>query len=232
MAVFDNNNLYPDTSYTWEDFGTELTPGYWFQWDKWAPFYPGGYVASGSPDLTVTTNTVDLGAIKDVVPIAQVEAVGTVELKFSTSTDNVTFSTPAVFGGTALRGRYIKCDIEISGENISLNSYNIQYLDSQNSIVETLFNIDTSTLGGSLGARLLPLQKNFSAVLSISATAHSTEPTHHTVILDPNDYDTSTPSVNIIDLDSFGKVSVDAIVDIVVLGLPGVTVNNGNISLS
>ena len=232
MAIFDNDNLYTDTSYTWADFGTELTPGYWFQWEKWAPFYPGGYVASSSPDLTVTTATVDLGGIKDFVPIANVSGVGTIEIKFSTSTDNITFTTPAVFSGAALRGRYVRADIEISDENASLSGYDIQYLDSQNSIVETLFNIDTSTLSGSVGARLLPLQKNFSAILSITATAHSTEPTHHSIIIDPNDYNTSTPSVNVIDLDSFGKVSVDAVVDIVVLGLPGVTVNNGNISLA
>lgn len=232
MAIFDDNNLYPDTSYTWADFGTELTPGYWFQWEKWAPFYPGGYVASGSPDLVVSAATIDLGAVKDVVPIAFVDAVGTIELKFSTSTDNVTFTTPAVFSGAALRGRYIKCDIEITGEDISLRSFDIQYLDSQNSIVETLFNIDTTTLSGSVGARLLPLQKNFSAILSISATAATSETTHKTVLLDPNDYDTSTPSVNIIDLDSFGKVSVDATVDIVVIGLPGVTVNGGTIALA
>ena len=204
-----------------DEFDWTEMPSQWDGYTSWDGF---GDTIGGtgiSTTLTFLSDAVDLGAIKNVIPMASCITNTTVAhvISFQTSDDNISYS--AVSAGV-LTARYIKTQVVVTNTAARPGFYNLASTMVEDVINESLFNQDTSGYAGSSASRTIPITKSYSKILLVQG-AQSVSETDSTYAVMCTDYSNTAPKLKVIDLDTFGKVAADATIDILMSGLPGIT---------
>jgi len=177
-------------------------------------------IAPTYSEYTYTSTVADIGTTPGwVIPITTVKASGTdgdypVTISYECSLDNSTWTAYSV---GVLYGRYFR--VVVTTAKDYLISIATEYRSATSS--KSYSDLDTSTISGTIDDRDLP--QSFSKIISVnsSASASTTKPIQLVV----NDYTPSTFSFKLIDLDSWGKVSTDATINLLIQGLPNVSAN-------
>ena len=218
-----------------DEFTWTQAPANWTGYTSWDGF--GDTLVSGGAiltTLTFLTAAQDLGAIKNVIPIASCTTNTTTAHTFT-----FVISDTGVFGGEestvsagVLTTRYIKTKIVVT--NTSARPGFTTFISGfvEDVINESLFNQDTSGYAGSSASRTIPISKSFSKILLVQG-AQSQSETDSTYAVMCTDYSNTAPKLKVVDLDTFGKVAADATIDILVSALPGITTTaSGDVELS
>ena len=214
------------------EFDWSEAPATWTAYESWDGFgdtLQGG--ATIETELEFLSDAEDMGALLNVVPIASCTTNTTTAhvISFQTSPDDVTY-TAASAG--ALLARYIKVQVIVTNTSArpGFTALSAEYIEDV--INESLFNQDTSGYAGSSASRTIPITKTFSKILLVQGAQNVAE-TDSTYAVMCTDYTAATPKLKVVDLDTFGKVSADANIDILVSGLPGITtVATGDIRIA
>jgi hypothetical protein len=221
MAVY-NNRYYPDTrNSTWSDISTLS----WSDSDlDWSNF--NANIGNASVSWSYTTNATDLGSSKWFYPVTQVlwDDSEPVTIQYEYSNDDSTYTTA---NAEPMYGRYVKTKITTDGAYLT----SIQTFIETEPVVETYYNLNTSTLSGNVDYRTLSTA-SFSQVQSVTITPSITETKPVQGRLVSNNTDSIT--IRIVDLDTWDKVSINANVNIVVVGFPKLTANSttGTVSVT
>lgn len=219
MAVY-NNRYYPDSqAVTWADLGTRSWAEFDYNWTS-----GNTTIANASVTWSYTTTATDLGTVKSFYPTTQVvwDDAQPVTIAYEYSTDGSSYTST---GAGPITARYIRTNVTTSGSYLTSIQTDINY-DPK---IETLYNVDTSTLSGNVTHRILNTN-NFSRVQSISITPATTETRPISGQLVSND--TGNITIRAVNLDTWDKVAVDATVNIVVVGFPALTANTATGTVS
>lgn len=215
MPAFSNRYYDSTRVTTWADLGSTTWAD--SDWD-WQSFSEPTH-----SEWTYTTTAFDIGRKTWVVPETFVTSSGSpgdyaVNISYSISDDNITF-TPQAAG--AFNARYVKVVVTTAKDYIT----GIQSDYYQNTITYTATDVDTSTLAGSVSARQLPIT-TMSAITAASFQPDiaETRPLSFAVL----DTDPATFSFVSKNLDTWGRVAVDATINITVWGLPSVIINTNS----
>ena len=241
MAVY-NNRYYPEEQQlTWADLasGNVTWADGSSNWNSWT--------ANTDAWSFTVTDAIDLGSVRTCYPISSCEfdrtdANATCLIGYSISEDDVTYaSVPAgVFSG-----RYVKTQVTLT------NSAWLSRVDTEllfDTQIESFANVDTSTLSGTVDARVLPVA-TISSINHISAGASLSQPVTAssyearylayiaagTSLYMLTDYVTTDYVEEIVvdagmqfvvrDLDTWSKANVNATLDFVIQGYPRVEAN-------
>ena len=209
---FDFQDL-ADNSVTWAD---------WTSWDGTG--LPSGITPSTT--LTFNTEAVDLGAVKNVLPntFCVTNSSTAHTIKYLISNDNSSYTEVSPAGLTA---RYVKTKVTITNTSERPGFTQLQTDFIEDTLQESLLNVTVAH--DTQDEFELPITKSFGKILAISGTQNSAVSGSYAVI--PTDYTTTAPKVKVINLDTYGKVTADVNIDVIVFGLPNVSVlSNGNVS--
>ena len=131
--------------------------------------------------------------------------------------DTRTFSAPQAPG--ALFGRLFRTRIVADVDAL----YNYRTELSEETITRSFINVDTATLPATVTARTFDFDGDFSAVFGVAVTqGASTTDILSAVTVDATP---DTFAFRLIDLDTYGKIAVDGVVNLVVTGFPPLRVN-------
>ena len=211
------------------EFTWTQAPANWTAYTSWDGF--GDTLESGgsiSTTLTFLGDPVDLQSLKNIVMTASCTTNTTVAhvISFETSPDDVTYT--AASAGTALSARYIKTKVVVTNTSARPGFTNLSSIAIENVISESLFNVAVTHSSDEFQ---LTETKSYSKIISITGTQNSAVSGTYAVI--PTDYTATAPKVKVVNLDTFGKVTADVNIDVLISGLPGVTVlSSGNIELT
>ena len=210
------------------EFDFTEAPSTWAGYESWDGF---GDTIGGtgiSTTLTFLSDAVDLGSLKNIVMTAScITNTSTAHvISFETSPDDTTYT--AASAGTALSARYVKTKVVVTNTAARPGFTNLQSLATEDVISESLFNVAVTHSSGEFQ---LTETKSYSKILSITGTQNSAVSGSYAVI--PTDYTATAPKVKVVNLDTFGKVTADVNIDVIISGLPGVTVlSSGDVQLS
>ena len=225
MATQVVNGLVANADeFTWTQAPVNFT-GY-TSWDGF-----GNTLVSGGTILTTLTflsDAVDLGSLKNIVMTASATTNSSTAhvISFETSPDNTTYT--AASAGTALSARYVKTKIVVTNTSARPGFTNLSSSVVEDVISESLFNVAVTHSSSEFQ---LTETKSYSKILSITGTQNSAVSGSYAVI--PTDYTATAPKVKVVNLDTFGKVTADVNIDVIISGLPGVTVlSSGDVELS
>jgi hypothetical protein len=211
MAVY-NNRYYPDTAIsTWQDLADAGAT--WADCDQdWIT--ASALVPGAGANWSYTTDATDLGTSKWFYPTTTVSWDDTepVAITYLVSNDDSTYTelSPGV-----LNGRYIKTKITTAGAWLASINTDI----NTTPITETHYDLSTSTLSGTVDARVLSTAR-FSQIQSVVITAGVSE----TRAIQGQIISNNSGSITfrVIDVDTWAKVAVDANVNIVIVGFPNI----------
>lgn len=213
MAVY-NNRYYPDSrNSTWTSLGT-------MTWadatGDWASFDP--VSANATASWSYTTTATDIGSVKSFYPTTQVQwdRSQPVTIEYEYSTNGSSYTT---VGAVPMTARYMRTKITTTGAYLA----SIDTQINTDTTAESFVGIDSSTLSGNINYRSLPTS-NFSTITSLAVTPATTETRPVTGKIQTND-NAGNVTIKVVDLDTWGKTSVDATVNIVVVGFPRITAN-------
>ena len=217
------------------EFTFTQAPATWSAYTSWDGF--GDTLQAGgsiSTTLTFLSDAVDLGAVINVVPVVTCETNTTTAhtISFQTSNDNVSYSAASTGPLTA---RYIKTQVVVTNTSARPGFTLLRAEFIKDTISETFIGLDTSTLSGSTNNRQIPVTKSYSKVLQVTGSRTDDAGANDAPItVQPNDKTTSGgPTIFCMDLDTWGKTNIDAVIDVTVVGLPGITTTaSGDIELS
>ena len=225
MATQIVNGLVTNADeFTWTQAPVNFT-GY-TSWDGF-----GDTLVSGGAILTTLTflsDAVDLGSLKNIVMTASATTNSSTAhvISFETSPDDTTYT--AASAGTALSARYVKTKIVVTNTSSRPGFTNLSSNVVEDVISESLFNVAVTHSSDEFQ---LTETKSYSKILSITGTQNSAVSGSYAVI--PTDYTATAPKVKVVNLDTFGKVTADVNIDVIISGLPGVTVlSSGDVELS
>lgn len=221
--------------YTWAD-----TPGTWDSWTHW-------YVNAGvvNTPLVWRSQRYDNG-----IPISfalQIELITNGVATYQISTSNTGLFTgeettvSIAQDDTNIAGfnaRYYYITISITANSSSIPSITaVQITRSVDTVSEYFSNLDTSTLGGTITARPLPIVKNYSIITNIDVSAKQV--TSYALDVYVSNYANSTtviprvvsktrtaPTIALLGIDGSTK---DGTVDVVVTGLSEQYMNGNNL---
>jgi hypothetical protein len=214
------------------EFTFTQAPATWSAYTSWDGF--GDTLQAGgsiSTTLTFLGDAVDLGAVKNVVTLANcITNTSTAHvISFEISDDNVSYSAASA---GALTARYVKTKVVVTNTAARPGFTELSSTMVEDVVSNSLFNQDTSGYAGSSASRTIPITKTFSKILLVQG-AQSQGETDSTYAVLCTDYSNTAPKLKVVDLDTFGKVDADATIDILVSGLPGITtLSTGDIVLS
>ena len=223
---------FDKTSQTYKSLPTET----WASYTNWSTFT--SWAGTPSASVSFTTPIRDAGKIANWNPIVNVSASippditifagSTLESTGQLDIASTTVITPGTDPVNAVFGRYFQFKITLNKDSATQNDPEIAAIDidlTENTITINQSDIDTSTLGGSVGQRNLTFNQNIGKLTSVIVQPHYTG-------LDDSAGDKQTPVVyidktsdpivlNIFDADSYGKNRrIDCTVDIQVQYLP------------
>ena len=205
-----------------DEFDWSEAPATWTAYDSWDGFgctLQGG--ATIETELEFLSDAVDLGAIKNVVPIAScITNTSTAHVISFQISDNDSSYSAASAG--ALTARYVKTQVVVTNTSARPGFTSLSSTMVEDVINESLFNQDTSGYAGSSASRTIPITKTYSKILLVQG-AQSQSETDSTYAVMCTDYSNTAPKLKVVDLDTFGKVDADATIDILISGLPGIT---------
>ena len=212
MPAFDHKYYDSSRVVTWADLGSTTWADADWDWQS--------FTEPTHSDWTYTTTAFDIGRKCWVVPETFVTSSGSpgdypVTISYSISDDNVSFTPIPAQGFNA---RYVKVVVTTAKDYIT----GIQSDYYQDAKVFSATDVNTSTLTGTTSARQLPIT-TLSAITSATFTpdVSETRPLLFTV----SDYTPATFTFAVKNLDTWGKVAVDATINITVWGLPSITVD-------
>ena len=209
------------------EFDFTEAPSTWAGYTSWDGF---GDTIGGtgiSTTLTFLSDAVDLGAVINVVPVVTCETNTTTAhvVSFQTSNDNVSYSAASTGPLTA---RYIKTQVVVTNTSARPGFTLLRAEFIKDPISESLFNVAVTHSSDEF---TLTETKSYSKILSITGTQNSAVSGSYAVI--PTDYTVTAPKVKVVNLDTFGKVTADVNIDVIINGLPGITTTaSGNVELS
>jgi hypothetical protein len=212
-----------------DEFTWTQAPVNWTGYTSWDGF--GNTLVSGgsiSTTLTFLSDAVDLGSLKNIVMTASATTNSSTAhvISFETSPDDTTYT--AASAGTALSARYVKTKIVVTNTSARPGFTNLSSSVVEDVISESLFNVAVTHSSDEFQ---LTETKSYSKILSITGTQNSAVSGSYAVI--PTDYTATAPKVKVVNLDTFGKVTADVNIDVIISGLPGVTVlSSGDVELS
>lgn len=228
---------------TWDDYQGTSAGDDWDSLSTW----------QGTPSLPLefVSTVTDYGSSEILNYFLEVDASVPVdvEVRYGDTVDSAGGSidsystvsvTPETTGLTAKKGRYWQFKITLDYDN-SAGSDGVPALKSLRSdlsaerVTQTIADIDSSTLGGSLGAREVAVSGSISSVVSIITQPHAVSSNYVQVSYVASDYvesaaTTSTPAIfvdkstdpvtlNIYDIDSYGKrKTIDCTFDAIITG--------------
>lgn len=157
--------LIPKSNITWADLANSpyATWENWTAWDGGDPTLP----------LTYTTDAVDFGRITDINVSLELEYQGTLTLTLKHSEDNSTYTDVTINASATVAGfsaRYVKFALSLAGTDAQVSRIFATLSDRTQQ--ETL-QVNTTNLEGTSTARELPVQKNYSKVSTVIASAQS-----------------------------------------------------------
>jgi hypothetical protein len=222
--------------YTWSD-----TPATWGIWKSW---YGSNNIII-STDLVWRSDRYDNGIPISFALAIEIVATGTVTYQISTS-------STGLFAGEETTVSIAQGDSNIAGffaryyivtANVSANSTSVpsltavQITRSVDTVSEYFSNLDTSTLGGTITARPLPITRNYSIITNIDVSTQQV--TSYALDVYVSNYATSTtviprvvsktrtaPTIALLGIDGSTK---NGTVDVVVTGLPEQYMNGNNL---
>ena len=213
----DDSRIYNSAEFAWSD----LTA--WSAYTNWRGYNSG---LSVSTTLAYVLPVADLGSKRPSITRTNHAAQGTGAWTWEVSDDNSTYTSDT----PPFNSRYIRPTLTItnSSDVPALLGATVSFEDAD-TLLEQQKNIDTSTLAGSVGSRQLAPTKDFSEILDIEIRAAETETKN--ILAWATDMDTTTPVIHIVDADTWGKIAVDATVNIHIHGFPAfTTLANGDIA--
>ena len=233
-AVNTNNNRIVATgTLTWTTLGTTVS-GDWSNWTRW----------NYSPNNITVKVQEDAGSIANRLPLISLTYDGelAVTLKIANTVDSTnTLVSPTITTLTAntefspVKGRYYEYTLTISTDsNLTvpqLQTPSINFSDDR--ITDLQEEVSTSTLGGTIDAR--PLTTSIGSVTGIFVTAREAGTTYSSGLLRdrvyaiPDDYVFQENSIQVNIVSKSNKTircfdlngeSIDAVVDVLIQGLP------------
>jgi hypothetical protein len=224
--------IYPTDTGTWDDLTT---------WDTWTEWF-------FNPELPLTwlTPTVDFAVAQDFNLKIETAATGQVSYEVYTSDtglfDGEETTVDIASGATdvsGFHGQYFKVGVKVDKTNLAPTLQEVQVTATNQPIREVITSLDTSTLGGTISARELPLTRKYSILSDISVTVREVTAynldvyvTDHisckTVIPRVVSKDRTTPTIALIGLDNVPR---DGVVDISISGLPEQYMTGNNLSV-
>ena len=233
-AVNTNNNRIVATgNLTWTTLGTTVS-GDWSNWTRW----------NYSPKNITVKVQEDAGSIATRLPLISLIYDGelAVTLKIANTVDSTnTLVSPTITTLTAntefspVKGRYYEYTLTISTDSAftvpQLQTPSISFSDDR--ITDLQEEVSTSTLGGTIDAR--PLTTSIGSVTGIFVTAREAGTTYSTGLLRdrvyaiPDDYVFQENSIQVNIVSKSNKTircfdlngeSIDAVVDVLIQGLP------------
>ena len=233
-AVNTNNNRIVATgTLTWTTLGTTVS-GDWSNWTRW----------NYSPNNITVKVQEDAGSIATRLPLISLIYDGelSVTLKIANTVDSTnTLVSPTITTLTAntefspVKGRYYEYTLTISTDSAftvpQLQTPSINFSDDR--ITDLQEEVSTSTLGGTIDAR--PLTTSIGSVTGIFVTAREAGTTYSTGLLRdrvyaiPDDYVFQENSIQVNIVSKSNKTircfdlngeSIDAVVDVLIQGLP------------
>lgn len=247
-GYFAEGKYQAKSTETWAD----LTNG----WDT----YTDSWNLTPSTPLRFDTAVVDAGRKDKFIPVTTVEKTGsmTTTVYYGDSLDSagaivsessVSYST-AGDSVSAINARYFRFRFELDYEDSAAVELDLTFTSidtdlNAEKVIEAFDSIDSSTLGGSLGARELAVAKPITpTVITVQPHTPSSLYVADTYVAD--DYVSGTGGIpqiyidkssdpvvlNIYNLDTFGKqTGMDCVFDAIVQGLPNAVVGpTGNIN--
>ena len=247
-GYFAEGRYQPKSTETWAD----LTGG----WDT----YNSSWQFTPNLPLTFTTNVIDIGrnAYVNFYLNLDIEGVSATTVYYGDTVDSAggdidSPSSVSVTPGSSVSGvkaRYFQFALSVnyadSAGQATPEIFNIVPTFSSEVVNETASDVNSNTLGGSVGARELTLNSNLSKITSCVIQPHYSSTTYVTADYVATDYveegtvalpkvlidKTTDPiTLNIFELDTFGKTKrIDCVFDAIVQGLPAmVGATNGGI---
>lgn len=258
-GYFDRENAVylPRSTETWAD----LT-GNWSSYTSWRytpnlplEFTSGVFDANEKNYFNVTTNV-------EYTPVGNV----TMTLYYGDTVDSSggSIDSPSSISWTpgdsvsAVYGRYFQLKVSITEDSAGIGLAQLtrmQFNALQEYATETLTDVNTSTLGGTVGARTLDLATGFSQITSLICQPRSSSsvyvasnyvasddsagevyveqgitPIPHVTVVSKG----AAPELKIVDLTTYGQTVVDATLDIRIEGLRALTADatDGNVRTS
>lgn len=233
----------PKSTETWDDYQASSAGDDWDSWTDWQ--------GTAVTPLEFTTTITDYGSSEILNYYFDINATAPadVEVRYGDTVDSAGGSidsystvsvTPNSTGLTAKKGRYWQFKVSIdyldsAGDGVIPAIFGLNSTLSAERVTKTIADIDSSTLGGSLGARQLPSTSGISSVVSIITQPHTVSSNYIADSYVASGYvetatTTATPAIfvdkttdpvtlNIYDIDSYGKrKTMDCTFDAIVTG--------------
>ena len=168
-GLIDNGVVIPASNITWADLANSPY-GSWAQWTSWN---------GGDPKLPLTyvTDSVDFGSVSDLAVDLELDYTGTLTLTLQHSEDNASFTDITVNASSSVAGfraRFVRFSLSLTGTDVSITKI---LATLSNVTQEEVNTFESNDLEGTVSAREIPLQKEYSkitAVLGTSQTAIAT----------------------------------------------------------
>tara|TARA_R110000868_G_scaffold401875_1_gene677614 strand:- start:361 stop:1017 length:657 start_codon:yes stop_codon:yes gene_type:complete len=177
-------------------------------------------LADGSGNVTHTSAATDLGGLTWVWPTTEIGADnignGGVGVSYSTSTDNITYTSVPV---GSFEARYVKTVVDADADVLRT----LQTVYNTDIKTTTYQNLDSATLSGSTAQRSTDLSTDFSIIFGLIMNSAASNP--EIVIVDVANVAPANVAFSIRDVDTYGKIAVDGVVNITVTGYPTVTLD-------
>jgi hypothetical protein len=146
----------------------------WNNYSSWSNF---GDYRGALAEIIWTAPLIDVGELKYFTISTDAEFDGTMSYEIYTSTTGVfqgeetkTTVVEGNFDITAFYGRYVYVTARVSGSELR----NLNITTSSQTSTQTLRDVDTSTLGGTISARAIPLARPVSRVMNIVISPKTT----------------------------------------------------------
>jgi len=223
MAIY-NNRFFPDTNLaTWQDLADDA-----ITWadstENWISISANVTGVGGSWNFTTTAT--DLGSSKWFYPTTTVrwDDEEPVTIDYEYSVDDVSYTTA---NAEPMFGRYVRTRITTEGAYLESIATTI----NTEPRVETYLSVNTAALSGNVDSRTFPTP-GFSQIQSVLITPSSVETRiiQGQLITD----NTSNIEISVRDVDTWGQITTDANVNIVLTGFPQLVANTqtGTVTIS
>ena len=171
----------------------------------------------------------DLGAEYQFVVRASAISNGTNTIEIQTSNNNATWTGRGL--NDLLSARYVRIIVRVRNNTIAPVLTSSEFTVVLTTKRETFSNLNTSTLTGSAGAKVIPLRGTYNRITSMVAS--TTDPRYQ-IVESATQTPANTLRIKSVDTLTWGRVHADSTIkSLVVEGLPRMTANaNGNIELS
>ena len=226
----ESNQVFPTNTGTWDDIAT------WDGFTSWynIPTYP----------LVYITERFDLFTQQDFNLKIETATNGQVSYEVYTSNtgsfvgeETTVAIAPGDTNVSGFNGTYYMIGVTVTQGTGLTTIDGIQATTSNRQITETITQVDTSTLAGTVSAREIPISRNFSILTAIDVISH--EVTSYKLDVYVTDYlncktviprvvskNRAAPTIALIGLDNVPR---DGIVDLKISGLPEQYMSGNNL---